>query len=122
MVGLLAEYRLRTCLLLGRMMRWGRGKRSLLLCICRVDTLLQSLAATVAVLMIWMDLLRDLWRPAMSLSEGREKRLACQQRVSEGQPATLQAMAQHCCCSYWLDIMRCAGTEVQTYIESQQRC
>jgi hypothetical protein len=39
-----------------------------------VDTLLQSLAATVAVLMIWMDLLRDLWRPAMSLSEeGTEK-------------------------------------------------
>jgi hypothetical protein len=35
-----------------------------------VDTLLQSLAATVAVLMIWMDLLRDLWRPAMSLSVG----------------------------------------------------
>ena len=29
---------------------------------------LQSLAATVAVRMIWMDLLRDLWRPAMSWS------------------------------------------------------
>lgn len=107
--GLEARYRLRTCLVVGRWMRWGRGKRSLLFCrgkigefgqhsfsigvdsasktftaqtiyqntIARlsiltwswiVEVLLQSLAATVAVLMIWIDLLRDLWRPAMSLS------------------------------------------------------
>jgi hypothetical protein len=35
---------------------------------CVVVTLLQSLAATVAVRMIWMLLFLDLWRPAMSLS------------------------------------------------------
>jgi hypothetical protein len=38
-----------------------------------VEVLLQSLAATVAVLMIWIDLLRDLWRPAISLSEQTHK-------------------------------------------------
>jgi hypothetical protein len=75
-----------------------------------VEVLLQSLAATVAVLMIWIDLLRDLWRPAMSLSE---------------QTHIEQRIRTFSICILVHDSAYCPGyhsSVVETYIESQQRC
>jgi hypothetical protein len=54
-VGLVAEYRDRTCLVGALSTLWGRGNLILELWYCMVLSFLQSFAATVAVRMIWMD-------------------------------------------------------------------